>query len=274
MLNIHISSENRFGATVSILVHTLIILFAIWYSIDNSRDRQASYIEVSLGEFKTGTLAEFSKERNEEVATRPDPAENPVDEPVTETPDPEEPQPQQVDETTKPVDLPDQEEPIDEPEEVETPDTEKIDPQPTSNEEPKEEESVPPETKEDEEVKEGEKESGDEKGLKGEMDADQGTGTDKDKSSPYDLSWEGNIERAPMVQPMPEYTTEVEAVITVRFQVKPNGAVGRIIPLKKMNANLENEVIQTLRNWRFSRLPSGAPQKPQWGTITFRFVLD
>jgi len=274
MVNVPISSEKRFGATVSILIHALLILFAIWYTIDNSKERQASYIEVSLGEFKTGTLAEFSQERNEKVATRPDPSENPVEEPVTETPEPEDPQPKPSEETTKPVDLPDQEEPIDEPEEVKTPDTEKIDPKPSSTEEPKEEETVPPETKQEEEVKEGEQKSGDEKGLEGDVNADQGTGTDTDKSSPYDLRWEGNIERAPMVQPMPNYTAEVEAVITVRFQVKPNGAVGRIIPLKKMNAELENEVIQTLRNWRFSQLPSGAPQEPQWGTITFRFVLD
>lgn len=91
-------------------------------------------------------------------------------------------------------------------------------------------------------------------------------------SSPYDLKWEGDLDRAPMVQSLPENTSNYEAVVTVRFEVRPNGTVGRIIPLKKMNPELEREVMSTLRTWRFSRLPSGAPQETQWGTITFRFV--
>jgi TonB family protein len=77
-----------------------------------------------------------------------------------------------------------------------------------------------------------------------------------------------------MVQPLPENTTDHEATITIRFEVKPDGSIGRIIPLKKMNPELEREVMHTLRSWRFSRLPSGIPQQSQWGTITFRFVLD
>lgn len=65
-----------------------------------------------------------------------------------------------------------------------------------------------------------------------------------------------------------------EATITIRFKVKPDGSIGRVVPLKKMNPKLEREVTQTLRSWRFSQLPSGLPQQSQWGTITFRFVLE
>jgi TonB family protein len=77
-----------------------------------------------------------------------------------------------------------------------------------------------------------------------------------------------------MVQPLPSNSTNEEAVITLRFQVNPDGSLGLVMPLKKMNPELEREVVRTLRSWRFSRLPSGVPQEPQWGTITFRFVLD
>lgn len=65
-----------------------------------------------------------------------------------------------------------------------------------------------------------------------------------------------------------------EATITIRFKVKPDGSIGRVVPLKKMNPKLEREVTRTLRSWRFSQLPSGLPQQSQWGTITFRFVLE
>ena len=93
-------------------------------------------------------------------------------------------------------------------------------------------------------------------------------------SGPYELQWEGDIERATMAQPLPTNVANAEAVITVRFEVRPNGTVGRIIPLRKMNAELETEVLRTLRSWRFDRLPTDVPQQPQWGTITFRFTNE
>ena len=93
-------------------------------------------------------------------------------------------------------------------------------------------------------------------------------------SGPYELQWEGDIERATMAQPLPTNVANAEAVVTVRFEVHPNGTVGRIIPLRKMNAELETEVLRTLRSWRFARLPTDVPQQPQWGTITFRFAYS
>jgi periplasmic protein TonB len=77
-----------------------------------------------------------------------------------------------------------------------------------------------------------------------------------------------------MQQPLPVNRTNQEATITVRIEVDPQGNVVRIMPLRRMNPELEREVMQTLRSWRFSRLPSGVPQEVQYGTITFRFVLD
>jgi len=102
----------------------------------------------------------------------------------------------------------------------------------------------------------------------------QGGRQQADRSAPYNLEWEGELDRTPMVQPLPSNQTNEEAVITLRFEVNPDGTIGRVLPLRQMNPELEREVMRTLRSWRFSRLPSGVPQKAQWGTITFRFVLD
>ena len=91
--------------------------------------------------------------------------------------------------------------------------------------------------------------------------------------SPYELKWEGDIRRVPLAQPLPINIGNSNASITVRFEVRPNGTVGRIIPLRKMHAELEMEIMRTLRSWRFNRLPKGI-QQPQWGTVTFRFITD
>lgn len=261
------------GLATTLVFHAILIGFAFWMTMDSSTRQRTSFIEVTLGDFKSGTLAEYAQEQNKQVATRPTPSETEVEEPEPEQQPAEEKSTPTSDEETKPVDLPDQVEEVEEPE-VETPDVEKTDPKEAEKQSSEEQEEVAPEARKEEETQQGAKTSGDVRGAKGDPNADQGTGNDQDKSAPYELKWEGDIERAPQVQPMPAYAAEVEAVITVRFQVKPDGTVGRIIPLKKMNPELEREVISTLRSWRFSRLPAGVPQRAQWGTITFRFVFD
>lgn len=258
-------------ATLSIA--SLMLAFSLWYTIDMGRNMRPSFIEVEFGEFQTGRLTQFSELEDQPVATRPNPSEVETENPVDESPETvDTPEPESL-EDTKPVDLPDQVEDVIE-ETIETPVTEELDPTQTAVENTEEEVEIAPEAKRDEEIKDGAESSGDVKGAIGETDSDQGVGTDDDKSAPYELSWEGDIERAPMVQPLPGNTANTEAVITVRFEVRPNGTVGRIIPLKKMNPELETEVMSTLRTWRFSRLPGGVPQTSQWGTITFRFVFD
>ncbi|MEO1021490.1 MAG: TonB family protein [Bacteroidota bacterium] len=271
--------DNRFNKddgralTVTLTLGVALLAFSLWYTIDMNRNNRPSFIEVEFGEFQTGSLAEFSEEKNEEVAKRPTPSEAEPEEVKEETPVPEEKPQETAEEETKPVDLPDQVEDVQE-DPVQTPETTKIDPNQKQAEVQPEEVVVPPEAKKDEEVQEGAPESGDERGAKGDVDADQDAGNDEEKSAPYELKWEGDIERAPMVQPLPTNNSNSEAVISVRFEVRPNGTVGRIIPLRKMNPELEREVMRTLRTWRFSRLPGGVPQQSQWGTITFRFVFD
>ena len=267
-----IKNEDRWGLSVSLGVHLLLLIFAILYTTESNEQMRRSYIEVTIGQFAEGTAAEYSTEQNEEVATKPDPSEA---EPVEQQP--EEPTTEEVEETTdetsKAAELPEQEQEVEE-EPVKTPETEKVDPKKETSDETQEQEPVPSEAEQAEEVTEGEQVSGDPEGASGEMNVDQGTGNDPDKSAPYELRWEGNLEREPQVKTLPEYSGQMEAEIRVRFEVRPDGTVGRIVPLKKMNPELENEVYRTLRSWRFDRLPSSVPQESQWGTITFRFVLD
>ncbi len=266
------NKDDSVALTVTLSVSIVMVLFSLWYTLDVNQNYRASFIEVEFGEFQSGTLAEFSEVQEEQVAKRPNPSEVKTEEPVEETPQPEEQPENPTEEITKPVDLPDEVEEVQE-EKVETPETEVIDPTKETAEEVEEEIEIPPQAKEDLETQEGAEESGDIEGNRGETDVDAGTGADDEKSAPYELKWEGDLERDPMVQPLPENTANTEGVISVRFQVKPDGSVGLIIPLKKMNPELEKEVKRTLRSWKFSKLPSGVPQQAQWGTITFRFVF-
>lgn len=271
------TEEERFGLIIALIAHIIVLVGAyLWYTEPDQPQRRA-FIEVSLGEISDGSMADFSRQDAEEVATSPDPADVEPEEPVEEPQEVVEEQQEQVeDEPTRDVELPEETEEVESDEVVETPDTEEIDPENFEDEvlEDQEEIKLEEPREEDETEQEGEDETGDIRGIRGDRDADQGPGAELDRSSPYELEWEGDIERTPRIQPLPDYNVDVEAIIRVRFEVKPDGTVGRIIPLIRMNPELEREVFNTMRSWRFSRLPSGVPQESQWGTITFRFVLD
>lgn len=267
-----IREEDRFALYVSGGLHLVMLVFFLIYTFSVDTPARTAFVEVQFGEFQRGTRAEYSQVTDEQVATRPDPSEVQPEEPQPEPPEPEEQQ-ETTEENVKQVDAPDQEDIQDE-EKVTTPDTDKVDPQKQTAEEEQQDVVVPPKTRQDSTIQEGAETSGQIDGTEGQVNADQGTGNEQQSSSPYQLEWEGDIERAPMMQPLPDNVADVEATITVRFEVKPDGTIGRMVPIKKMNPELEREVLSTLRSWRFSRLPSGVPQQSQWGTITFRFVLE
>lgn len=273
-MHIFFDSEDRFGWIITGGLHLLLLIFAIIYHVNFDVENRPAYMEVTLGEFRSGTAAQQAEQQEEEVATRPNPAEEQPDDPEPEITQPTETPQQPEEEATKPVELPDQTEEIQDEEVVETPETEIVDPQVPDDTEEVEETEVPPKTEEADEIQEGAAVSGDERGIEGDVNVDQGTGTTEERSAPYQLQWEGDLDRTPMTQPLPSNPTNDEATITIRFEVKPDGSLGRVFPLKKMNPELEREVMRTLRSWRFSDLPQGVPQEPQWGTITFRFVLD
>jgi Gram-negative bacterial TonB protein C-terminal len=73
--------------------------------------------------------------------------------------------------------------------------------------------------------------------------------------------------------PPPRVTVESESEIELRFWILPNGAVGRVVPMKKSDPRLEALVINYLRHWRFTPLPSDALQDEQWGIIPFKFRI-
>lgn len=266
--------EDRYGLTLTVVLHLIFLIIAIFYTFELNLQNRASYMEVTLGEFRSGTLAQQAPVQQEQVATRPNPPETPPENPDPEITEPVEEVQEQVEETAKPVNLPDQLEEIVDEEVVETPETDVLDPVVVQEAEEIVEAVEPPQTQEAELVEEGVQESGVEDGSQGAPNVDQGTGNDPDRSAPYNLQWEGELNRSPMVQPLPNNQTNQEATITIRFEVFPDGSLGRVVPTRKMNPELEREVMRTLREWRFSRLPSGAPQEAQWGIITFHFVLD
>jgi Gram-negative bacterial TonB protein C-terminal len=73
--------------------------------------------------------------------------------------------------------------------------------------------------------------------------------------------------------PPPNVTVESESEIELRFWILPNGAVGRVVPVKKSDPRLEALAINYLRHWRFTPLPLDTPQDEQWGIIPFKFRI-
>jgi len=272
--NRDITKEEQFGLGISAVIHiVLLVLFLLWVNTPEEQERFA-FIEVTLGEFRDGAPAQQAERRVPEVATRPQPRPQPVQQPQ---PDPE-PQPQppvRQQEVAKPVQAPEQTQDIQTETVIETPPTPKVDPTVRDPEpQPREERQPDPVQTRDEVERRGSLVSGDPRGLRGDVNADQGTSRDTDRSAPYILQWDGDISRQAVMNPLPTYNSDVEAVITVRFTVRPDGTIGTIQPLRRTDPALETEVIRTLRTWRFNRLPANAPQIEQSGVITFRFVLS
>lgn len=79
--------------------------------------------------------------------------------------------------------------------------------------------------------------------------------------------------REPLFRPLPpKVHVQMESEITLKFWVRPDGVVGRIIPERKGDAALEAAAIRYLERWRFTPLPMHESQVEQWGIITVRFL--
>lgn len=268
-----LNSEDRFALTITAGVHAALIVFFIFYSFTISQNVRPSFIEVEFGDFQSGTQAELAEQKNEQVATSPNPSEVEPEEPKPDQPEPVEEQVAAAAETTKPVDVPDQTEEVKE-EELETPDTDKVDPEKKTSTEEKEEVVIPPKARQAQNQQEGAETSGDTEGTEGQTDADQGTGNETEKAAPFNLNIEG-LNRDPLVQPIPQNAAGAQATLRLKFEVTPQGRVVNVIPLRKSGSpEIDRDAINTLNNWRFSRLPADVPQQNQTGTITFRFVLN
>lgn len=267
------TDEKKFGIWITSGIHIVLFIIAFFIYVGSQTQPRAAFMSVTLGNFSPGKQAQYAPKKAKKVITRPHPSKVKTKKPKQQEHKKPKVQQKKKQKVSKTVNLPKQKKKV-KAKPVKTPNTKKINPKKTQNKPQKKQVEVAPETNKGETQTKGAKKSGDKNGTKGDVKADQGNGNSEKKSAPYSLKWEGNINRTPVVQPLPKYTVDVQAVITMRFEVKPDGSVGRIIPVKKMNPELEQEVMKTLRNWRFSPLPSGVPQQPQWGTITFRFVLE
>lgn len=73
--------------------------------------------------------------------------------------------------------------------------------------------------------------------------------------------------------PLPKVQLQAESSITLKFWVRPDGVVSRVLPERKGEAALEAAAMRYLEGWRFTPLPPHEPQIEQWGTITVRFLL-
>lgn len=79
--------------------------------------------------------------------------------------------------------------------------------------------------------------------------------------------------REPLFRPAPpKVHVQMESAITLKFWVRPDGVVGRIIPERKGDTALEAAAIRYLERWRFTPLPLHESQVEQWGVITVRFL--
>jgi TonB family protein len=100
-------------------------------------------------------------------------------------------------------------------------------------------------------------------------------GSDVKFDKPYEISWEG-VKREILNDPRPEYPEgiNIEGKIRIKIIVSPDGTIGELILLQKLDATLESETLKNMKFWRFSPLKPTDPQMNQTAVITFRFVLQ
>jgi TonB family protein len=88
------------------------------------------------------------------------------------------------------------------------------------------------------------------------------------------INW-GGRKRQIYSYPIPDYPSGVAKDIDVklRFSILPDGSVGKITILQKVDSRLEQVATDALRLWRFEPLPSNSEQKVQIAEIKFPFRL-
>lgn len=72
--------------------------------------------------------------------------------------------------------------------------------------------------------------------------------------------------------PLPDVVVKTDSEITLKFWVRPDGVVSRIVTVRRDDTDLEAAAIRYLSGWRFSPLLPYETQEEQWGTITVRFL--
>lgn len=92
---------------------------------------------------------------------------------------------------------------------------------------------------------------------------------------PIQIGIEGPVKARRLLYrpPLPRISVGVETEVVLKFWVRPDGTVGRILPLKKGNTQLELAGMDFLKGCLFEPLPEGSPPREEWGTLVVRSVL-
>lgn len=100
-------------------------------------------------------------------------------------------------------------------------------------------------------------------------------GGDVQFDKPYEISWEG-VNRGEPYGEFPEYPEglNVEGIVKVKITVLPDGTMGSLRIIQKLDATLENVTLKAMKLWRFRALKSDEPQVNQTATITYKFELQ
>jgi TonB family protein len=114
-------------------------------------------------------------------------------------------------------------------------------------------------------------------------DAPSGAGTTgpaTDVGSPSQQGQNFTIEgdaaqRTILTKIIPDYPPDLqkEAVVKIRFTVRPDGSVGQMVPMQKGDPTLEEITLRALRQWRFNPLGQSENRENVTGIITFRYEL-
>ncbi|MGE5497685.1 MAG: energy transducer TonB, partial [Syntrophothermus sp.] len=101
-----------------------------------------------------------------------------------------------------------------------------------------------------------------------------GNGEGDGNGDGYGIDWGGRGNRRIYSYQLPAYPDGVSKEIDVKlkFSIRPDGTVGTIIPLMKVDTRLENAAIRSLQTWRFEPMTSGNYE--QWAIIVFPYRLQ
>jgi TonB family protein len=255
-------NEDRQAILFSVSLHAILLLLAWYVALEPQTRFQTSMLEVTYGELEQGS---------------PLPPTEPIEEETEEATELEE---EVTAETPETPESQESERPEPEPTESEVEEAESVEPNPATEPEPEPDMEQESEIVDSQPEPQPDPEPSTEPSPEPVVEPTQPQyAVEQPESEPETptedaQTWEGELGRDPRVQPLPENRTNTDATITIRFEVNPDGSIGRTLPIKRMNPELEREVMRTLRNWRFNPLPSRVPQEAQWGTITFRFVVE
>lgn len=87
-----------------------------------------------------------------------------------------------------------------------------------------------------------------------------------------DIDWGGGGNRVALVKKKPPFPNGAQpATIRIQFRVRPDGTVGRMMPLQKADPRLEQAAMDALRLWKFNPIHGNTEMV---GVIPFQFKLN